>query len=108
MFSEQQPHVESKKLLKNLMSVKSLPSLERYYCSQCGVLLGKKGLSLHVGHGVTQGVSDSQLEEPTTLLCPVDDSKSQAVSCYEASLIPTITPPPPPPPMYYVYVVVIF
>lgn len=93
MFSEQQPHVENKKLQKNLKSVKSLPSLERYYCSQCGVLLGKKGLSLHVGHGVIQGVSDSQLEEPTTLLCPVDDRKSQAVSCYGASCPPPLSAP---------------
>lgn len=79
-FSEQQSHLENKDLLVNLKSVKSMSSSERYYCPKCGLLLVKDKLWSHDGHGILQNISDSQLERPTTLLCPIDDRKSHAVS----------------------------
>lgn len=77
---EQQPTLESTKLLKNLEIIKSLNASDRQYCPHCGLLLVEKDLSSHTGHGVIQGIADTQIEEPTTLLTPVDDRKSKAVS----------------------------
>jgi hypothetical protein len=63
----------------NVESIRSLSSSERFYCPRCGLMLVKKELSAHDGHGTVQNISDSQLEKPTSLLCPIDDRKSQAV-----------------------------
>ena len=38
-----------------------------------------KKISGHEGHGVIEGITDAQLEDPTSLLNPIDDRKSQAV-----------------------------
>lgn len=65
--------------LRSLESIKCVVASERQFCSQCGVLVTRGELSAHEGHDVVEGVSDSQLEAPTTLLSPVDDRKSQAV-----------------------------
>lgn len=71
--SGKQAHVD-------LKSVWSLPSSERYYCPKCGLLLVKDSLPSHNGHGVVHKITDAQLERPTSLLSPIDDRKSQAVS----------------------------
>ena len=37
-------------------------------------------MASHEGHGVIEGISDAQLEDPSTLLNPFNDRKAQAVS----------------------------
>ena len=59
--------------------MKALSASKRYYCSECGLLLLKEALSSHEGHDVMCNVTNSQLDNPTNLLCPVDERKSQAV-----------------------------
>ena len=79
IFESQQPKVDRDELMKRLEAVRSqLPAL-RQLCTNCGRLLltGEEGG--HEGHSVRRGVTDVELQEPTTLLCPVDDRKSQAV-----------------------------
>ncbi len=41
----------------------------------------KEKVCSHKGHGVIEGITDEQLEDPTTLLNPMDDRKAQAVRC---------------------------
>lgn len=55
-------------------------SAECHYCPQCSVLLYNGELSSHSQHGVIQNLTALQLQEPTALLNPVDNKKSQAVS----------------------------
>ena len=76
------------KLLEHLRVTRSLPVEERRYCPLCGVLVVKdEGCGAaqaaadlsHAGHGVIEGITDTQLDNPTTLLNPMDDRKAQAV-----------------------------
>lgn len=77
IFTDQQHSWE-----KSARVLSSLPSTELHYCTKCGMVLLEKDLSTHDGHGVIQALTDSQLQDPTTLLSPMDDRKSQAVRLF--------------------------
>ena len=66
--------------------MRSLPPDRRYHCPHCGVLLLNSDLAQHEGHGTRSGVLDEQLLEPTCLVTPKDNKKSQAVRNYNNSM----------------------
>ena len=66
-------------LWKKYSKVRSLPPSRRYHCPQCGVILLNSDLAQHEGHGTRADVTDEQLLEPTCLVTPKDNKKSQAV-----------------------------
>lgn len=59
--------------------VRTLPPDRRYHCPRCGVLLLESDIAQHQGHGTRSGVTNEQLLEPTGLVTPKDNKKSQAV-----------------------------
>lgn len=85
LYEESQPVLDRSQLAKGLATIRSCPSPQRRFCYSCSLLLqpGREGdadKKAHSGHAVKVGVSDQELREPTKLLNPVHDSKSQAVS----------------------------
>ncbi len=87
---DNQPSLDRMQLTETLVAVSSYPTSQRQFCRSCGLLLGEerkrdKGNpeeNCHRGHVVKVGVFEQELKEPTRLLNPVDDNKSQAVSDY--------------------------
>ena len=60
--------------------VRTLPPDRRHHCPHCGVLLLESDLVQHDrGHSTRSIVTDEQLLEPTHLVTPKDNKKSQAV-----------------------------
>ena len=64
---------------KKYSIIRSLPPNSRHHCPRCGVLLLTTDLAEHEGHGARSGVSDEELSQPTCLVTPREDKKSQAV-----------------------------
>ena len=79
IFHEEQSSINCEELWKKYSVVNSLPPDGRYHCPRCGVLLLNSDLAEHEGHGTRSGVSDEELLEPTCLVTPKDNKKSQAV-----------------------------
>ena len=65
---------------KQLEYVLNLPSTQRHYCEQCGLLFSELELSVHCDHAVKQNITDMEMQHPTSFLGAVGDRKSQAVS----------------------------
>lgn len=76
---EEQSSLNCEEIRKKYSVVKSLPPDSRHHCPRCGVLLLDSDLAKHDGHGIIGGVSDEELLEPTRLVTPRDNKKSQAV-----------------------------
>ena len=72
--------MNTKGLSEKQMIIKSLPPVERHYCPKCGIVLTSGELPSHKDHPVIKELTDLQLSQPTSLLSPVDDRKSKAVS----------------------------
>ena len=79
IFHEEQMLINCEEVWGKYSTVRTLPPSRRYHCSRCGVLLLESDLSHHEGHGAGSGVTDEQLLEPTRLVTPKDNKKSQAV-----------------------------
>ena len=79
IFHEEQMLINCEEVWGKYSTVRTLPPSRRYHCSRCGVLLLESDLSHHEGHGAGSGVTDEQLLEPTCLVTPKDNKKSQAV-----------------------------
>lgn len=78
-FEEEQASLNCEEVWKKYSIVSSLPPHNRHHCPRCGVLLLTSDLAEHEGHGVKSGVTDKQLCEPTCLVTPRENKKSQAV-----------------------------
>ena len=79
IFHEEQLSINCEEVWRKYSVVRSLPPNRRYHCPCCGVLLMESDLVQHEGHGTRSGVTDEQLLEPTGLVTPKDNKKSQAV-----------------------------
>ena len=80
-FQEANPSLDRSSLTDMLQSLRSLPESQRGICRTCCRLLPPaEPPSAHAGHEVRYRVTDELLNQPTTLLSPQDDKKSQAVS----------------------------
>ena len=77
---------------QRLEIVRSQTSDQRRFCRGCGCLLLGVEPKAHIdkGHNVQEGVSDTEMAEPSRLLSPVDDRKAQAVG------VPSLVPRPHP------------
>lgn len=79
-FRQNQPNLDRSKLRSTLANILVLSSDERHYCFSCNVLCDSLELGNHESHDIKNGVSDMDITQPTRLLFPVDNRKSQAVS----------------------------
>lgn len=78
---EEEQHLYKAPQAEAVESVRRLPSTERQICMDCVLWINQMELaSSHAGHNVKTGITDTQLRHPTSILCPVDNRKSQAVS----------------------------
>jgi len=85
VFRESQPSLDRDELLSSLQTITSLPEGGRCYCYQCEQLLSSSAVSKHSEHSITRAVTNDHLLQPTKLLSPVDNRKSQAVSLHIGS-----------------------
>lgn len=67
-------------LLRSLEAAKESAFSVRRYCHTCERLFVKSHADEHEGHCVKEGVFDKELSHPTSILTPLDNRKSQAVS----------------------------
>ena len=79
IFHEEQSSINCEELWRKYSVVRTLPPDRRYHCLRCGVLLLESDLAQHEDHDTRGGVTDEQLLEPTGLVTPKDNKKSQAV-----------------------------
>ena len=80
IFHEEQLLMNCEEIWRKYSIVRTLPPERRHHCPRCGVLLLESDLVQHDrGHGTRSGVTDEQLLEPTSLVTPKDNKKSQAV-----------------------------
>ena len=80
IFHEEQLSINCEEIWRKYSIVRTLPPDRRYHCPQCGVLLLESDLVQHDrGHSTRSSVTDEQLLEPTRLVTPKDNKKSQAV-----------------------------
>lgn len=86
IFRESEPNIDRTKLLASLAQIKSLPPSQCYYCYQCNLLFTESEFNAHSEHPFRKEIHDNCLLEPTRLLTPVDNRKSQAVSAYMLAL----------------------
>ena len=80
VFRQSQPDLNRSKFHS------SLPSEDRHYCFNCSLLFDSSELNVHATHDTKDNVSDVDISQPTKLLCPVDNRKSQAVSSTSCSI----------------------
>lgn len=68
-------------------NVKQLQSPERSYCHTCSLFVAPHQSAEHLGHKIQQGITDAQLDRPTTFLKPLSNDKREAQYFFdEASL----------------------
>ena len=67
-------------VVPDVETMRSLPSSRRHYCADCGLLVSQTDLASHSDHTVRSHITDSQFQQPSDILNPVDNRKSQAVS----------------------------
>lgn len=81
-YLEANPKTDHSDLKETLESIQCLSREQRGFCHTCSQLftLSKSLSSGHRGHRVQRGVADDLLSQPTRLLIPRDDKKSNAVS----------------------------
>ena len=81
IFEESQPILDRREISHRLDTVRSQAPEQRRFCRRCGRLLLVQEPRAHrdQGHSVQEGLSDTELAEPSRLLSPVDDRKAQAV-----------------------------
>ena len=79
IFHEEQSSINCEELWRKYTIIRTLPPDRRYHCPCCGVLLLESDLAQHKGHDTRSDVTDEQLLEPTGLVTPKDNKKSQAV-----------------------------
>ena len=81
IFKDSQPVLDRKETSHRLEAVRSLAPEQRSFCRRCGRLLLEQEPESHrdEGHSVQEGLSITELAEPSKLLSPVDDRKAQAV-----------------------------
>ena len=82
-YRETNPQLNHTALMDTLESLRSVPESKRAYCHTCSLLLSSSAVSPdHVCHDLRYGLEDTLLSQPTKLLSPRDDKKSNAVSLY--------------------------
>jgi hypothetical protein len=89
IFHEEQLLMNCEEIWRKYSIVRTLPPDRRYHCPHCGVLLLESDLIQHdQGHSTRSGVTDEQLLEPTSLVTPKDNKKSQAVRMRHSLIVP--------------------
>lgn len=77
-IKEAAPKWPHKDVYNRLQDIKSLPPLQRTYCSTCSVLLSSKKKSNHSSCTLISPITDEQLCKPSTLLPPKESSRFEA------------------------------
>ncbi|KAK9883556.1 hypothetical protein WA026_001734 [Henosepilachna vigintioctopunctata] len=75
---EHQKSVNHRQLFLQLNKVKASVEENRIYCNTCALLDTKEFLENHKDHDVIENISDYQLEHPSEMLKPLEDSKTEA------------------------------
>lgn len=74
--------------METMESLRCLPESKRVFCYTCSELLLSTAVSpVHETHDLRYGIEDSLLVQPTKLLTPQDDRKSNAVSFMDTVLM---------------------
>lgn len=70
--------------------VASLPHSRRVYCLECSEFVLDTDKFKHTKHNLLQGLTDYQLNHPSEILLPVENSKKEAQYLFSKSSIQTI------------------
>ena len=82
-YKNNNPPLDRPALVALLEAVRSLPEAKRVFCHTCSQLIPSSAVSPdHTSHQLRYGVEDSLLTQPTRLLTPRDNKKSNAVSFF--------------------------
>ncbi|XP_030047109.1 rRNA N(6)-adenosine-methyltransferase ZCCHC4 [Microcaecilia unicolor] len=73
-----QPSLSHKKYMERFRDVLLLPLAQRKFCQDCQQLLLREEWGEHMGHQVAGDVSVTQLQQPSQLLYPLENKKSNA------------------------------
>jgi hypothetical protein len=78
-YRDSNPPLDRSALAASLEAVRSLPEARRVFCHTCSQLVPSSSVSPdHSSHRLQYGVEDSLLTQPTKLLTPHDNKKSNA------------------------------
>lgn len=73
-----------------LNKVASSPSTKRSYCHECSEFILNTDKFKHIDHNLLQGLTDYQLNHPSEILLPAENSKKEAQYLFSKSSVQTL------------------
>ena len=90
-YKDNNPQLDRASMVESLEAVRDLAESKRVFCLTCSQLLPSSSISPdHTPHQMKYGVEDTLLTQPTKLLTPQDNNKSNAVSFSYSQIPPSL------------------
>lgn len=83
-------NINHRKMFTTLNKVIGLAPSKRLYCHSCSEFVLETNEPKHVGHNILQGLTEHQLNHPSEILLPAENSKKEAQYLFSKSSVETI------------------